>query len=418
MRREYDVLKVYSSLLLVSAIYTFIMDMTTGKFYGAIPAGVFNPSKFEWFVAFVIHVVPILMIFPVFRHTKDIKYRIRIKGLSNEVWYFDERKIHILMSIIMMVNLVFALRTGIGRADSIERSSLSFLLRIIPPEPMMLLYFVFCHNTKKRKHFWINFVLFALYQFATGWTGFLLQYGFIELFFIVKYSKKLKSSFPILKLGILCDVCLVTLGGVLYSFLRPLKYAVRYGYGYTGKTSITEGMANLVNRLTNYESTVISIINHTKIANIYQRQRIWHWEATSVFKNVLPRFIMPNKDYRVLGNILVNSYYPDITTATSTGYSIITYAWNLLESSLPGFIIWIILYIFMFIICKKIIELFEDGSRDSEILYFILVMEVLQGTPINVSLGATYLELIYALLLLPIMGIIKKRSRYMNVDLI
>lgn len=409
MKKEYDVLKIYCSLFLVSAIYMFILDMVTLKFNGSMPAELFSPTREVLLIGFVLHIIPLLCVIPIFKKTKNI--RISYLKIPKKIWYFDEKKIHIFIFFIMFINLIFAIRTGIGTADSSNRNSFSFLLRIFPPEPLMLLYFVFEHNTKKKIVFWVNFFLYAAFQLSTGWTGFIFQYAFIELFLYVKHGNKIKFNFSILKLSFLCDIGFIVVGGAIYSLLRPLKFAIRYGYAYSGKNTLAEGMANLVSRLTNYEATVVSIINHKKIARLYTKQGIWNWEAVSAFKNVLPRFLMPGKDYRVLGNVLMNSYFPDIESTTSTGYCLITYAWNLFESNIPGFVLWVLMYVLLFAICKRIIQMFDNGNGDSDVLYFFLILEVLQGNPISASLGATYLELPYALILLPLLGIIKKRTR-------
>ena len=409
MKREYDLLKVYNLLYIMSASIVFIIDVVTCKFNASVPSELIQTDRSTLVFAFVLHILPLLLVFPFFKHTKDI--RIRVAQSSNCYWTFDEKKIHCLVSIIMVVNFVFVLRTGIGKADSSDRNELSFLLRIIPPEPLMLLYFVFCHKTKKKMRFWMNFLIFAAYEIATGWTGFILQYGIIELYFFVKYSKKLRKTFSLLKLGVMCNTVIILAGGALYRFLQPLKFAIRYGYGYTGHNTLWNGISELVSRLTDFEATVVSILNHAKIANLYNIQGVWNWEAVSVFRNVLPRFIMPGKDYRILGNLVMNSIYPKVASTTSTGYGLIMYSSNLAEATVPGSLLWAAFYLIFFIVCKKIIQKFETGNGDSEVLYFFLVMTVLQGTPISVSLGGTYLELIYAIFLFPLLGIIKKRPR-------
>lgn len=406
MKKEYDVLKIYNNLYIISAIYFFLLDCITNKFNGSMPAELFSPSRKILFCGFLIHIIPLFLVYPIFKRTKNI--HIKFKQIPTKVWYFDESKIHWVVFAVMTINLIFATLTGVGKADSSNRTQLSFLLRIIPPEPLMLLYFVFVHKTKK-VIFWINFCVFGMYSIITGWTGFILEYAFIELFFWVKYSKKV--SFPVLKFGFICDSVFIVLGGIIYSFLRPLKFAIRYGYSYGGRNTFYEGIFNLVSRLTDYEATVVSIINHDKIVQLYKMQGIWYWEAISVFKNVLPRFVMPHKDYRVLGNILMQSFYSDVESTTSTGYGLLCYGWNLFNATLPGMILWIIIYLLLFIVCKHIIQMFDAGNGDSDVLYFVMLMKVIQGTPINVSIGCSYLEFLYAMILFPLLKIIKKKQR-------
>ena len=202
-------------------------------------------------------------------------------------------------------------------------------------------------------------------------------------------------------------IVMVLIGAGMYRYMYSVKNMIRFGYSFS-PLGFMEGLERLVSRFSSYPVTVVAVQNHREIANLFNEQGLWYAESASLFRGLLPSSIMKNKSFRVLGNIVLQSIYPDLTNTTGSNYCVWALWWNLLESNFFGFLLFLVVFILGLWVSKKIIYAFDDGNGRIEILYFFLLFNFFSG--ISVGGFEEYIGLIYFIVVMLIFRVIKVKQ--------
>lgn len=400
---EKYVYKLYLNIYLIATLIIGISEIVQYKSLGEAPALILSFDRITLVLLLIIQVVSITLVLPVFGVTKKIRF---VPSLLNKGVYFEEKRSHIFIFVLLCLNIVFTFKTGNGVVGSSTNSSISFIFNIIKIKPLMALYYVYFRNSAK-KCFWVNSILYFVYELLCGWTGFILFYFICELFLFVRRKENSIIGGVILRFSSLLSILAMMCGAFLYRYLIEWKYRIRLGIS-VGIPSYSEALRQLMSRFTNYPITVLAAQNHRVIARLYISQNRPFAEVLNIFRPLLPRILMPNKDFRNLGNIVKQSMFLDIEKGTSTGYCPVLYWFNLAESDIGCFVVAVILFIVLFFVSKKIIYLFDNGTGNMDVLWFLFVASIsCEGASLGTLFGYGYTSLVYTIPILFLLRVIK-----------
>ena len=403
MGKEKYAYVTYRNLYLFAELIIGIKEIVV---YNTNGAASFQPSIGRLLMAaiLIVHCFTICLMIPLLKKAKAI--RITYNMMPRYKFTFHNKRIHWFMFFLFIVEIIFTLRSGNARLFATVNSSISFLFNLFRPAVFMPIYYVAARDLKKPLY-WINILLYMVYQVICGWSGFILTVFFLELFLYLKNRKINKAVLLMCQLNWLFVVCLIFAGAFVYSYAYSMKMSVRMGYGFS-QLEFIDALTKLVSRLTNYSDSVVAFQNHSRIAELYREQGIWAAEVLSIFKSVLPRFIMPNKEFRALTNIVWQSIWPDISNATGTGYNSLIYFGNILEADFGCFILSILTALILFICTKKFLYAFDSGNGDMDIVFFLYAAQICTGTGMTNIAG--YFPVIYMVPFMILVGVIKIRN--------
>lgn len=403
MNKGYDVLKIYAKIYIYATLIIGIMTIVNYESYGEAAYLKLQLGRVELMLILILQCISLALVYPIFIKTR--RKHLVFKGVPSYKFRVQKTKIHIFVFILLLAQIIFTLRTGNGVVSGTVNSSISFLFNIFKIQNFMPIYYIVAREPKK-KNYWINIVLYCIYQTICGWTGFILLVAFYELYLFVKYSKNEKYFRFVYKWSGVAAIGAFSVGAYIYKYAYAIKNTIRYGYDHL-PLSYFEGLEKLVSRLTNFPVSVLAVQNHAEITQLYQNQGVWNWEVLSIFRSLVPGFIMPNKTYRTFSNIVLQSLYSNITNTTSTGYCCWIYWANILEANFFCFILFVFVTVFLFIVSKKLIYAFDDGSGDVDILYFVLLFSLINGGSVESLFAYGYIGLVYLIPIMILLGLIK-----------
>lgn len=407
---EYNILKIYYKFNIYAAIVIGTMEIVNYTSMGEVKGLILQLGRLELFLLLIIQIATLGLVYPAFLWTKDKQIGFH-KGFQYKL-EINYKAMHNFMLFLLIANILFTSATGNATLGREITSKFSFIFNIIQISPIFLIYYVCVRETNK-PIYWINILLYMVFRFMCGWSGHILTIIFLEAFFRIKYQKiRINLSCPLRFNGILV-VAAFFMGSWIYCFVFPFKNSIRYGYsiGSFSPLNFSLGVAELLSRFTNYPVTVAAVQNHNLIASLYQEQGRPLWEVESIFSPLLPRFLMPNKEFRTLSNIAKWSVHPNMERGTGSGYNFLVYMANIFECNIVCFLLAVVAFVVLFIISKKIIYLFDNGNKNVEILYFMLLYSVFSGSNLSTMFGYGFIPLVYTIPVMVILGIVKVRRR-------
>ena len=421
-KNEYNVLKIILKLYIFATFAIGIMEIVSYTSLGEAQGMQLRVDRMDILIILIIQVASLAFVYPLFLHTKEPK--IHVRGFKN--WHFEinYKRVHYVTFCLLLAELLFSVKTGnaiLGREVS---SRFSFLFNLFKISVWMPVYYV-CAREKKKMIYWSNVILYVVYEFLCGWSGQILTVVFLELFLRVKHKDFGRITRLFFRFNTFLTIAAFAIGSFLYSRVYSLKNSIRYGlaFGSIPPLSIFEGAEALLSRFTNFPITVAAVQNHSKIASLYQIQGRSLWEIETILSPLLPRFIMPNKEFRPLSNIVKLAIWDDQPKGNGTGYNFFVYWFNILESNLICFLLGIVIFLVLFLISRKIILMFDDGSHDVEVLYFLFLTSLFAETSLSNNFGYGYISLVYTIPIFMIVGAIELKrtiqysdTRFMKKD--
>lgn len=405
MRREYYILKIYRNIFLVATLIIGLQTIFNRQMYGEGVGVTLALDNIDICVLIILQCITIYSSFLLFIKTKDYEIALDNKRIQFTV---DKRKIHIFILLLLVLQIIFSLKTGngvIGHTSTATGSISQYLLNMMKVTQFMPIYYIVARDTTK-KIYWSNIILWLTYSIVCGWTGTILEIAFLEMFLRVKnknYGLFIQLGY---KLSGVATFVAMLIGGYIYKYMYVIKNYIRYGYN-IGKLSFMEGLEKLISRFTNFPLAIVAIQNNSAISNLYNQQAIGLVDIKAVFRPILPGFIMHNKGFRTLNNLIIQSMYPDVLNTTSSDYCIWLFLKNLYSANIIDFFLYILVVFIFMIISKEVIYSFDDGSRNIEILYFFLLLKFINGNSAETMFGYGYISLVYLLPIMIILGIIK-----------
>jgi hypothetical protein len=286
------------------------------------------------------------------------------------LFYFNRLRLEKFLLFLISLNIFFYLSTGIGKAGSWERHPFSFLVYLFNLDLLFIIFYI-TYREEINKKFIIITILYYIFQLLKGWTGFILSFFLMEMFYR-SFQKKYFRFLLILP-------CVFFIGALFYQFLYPLKFFIRLGV--FEQITYSDALIRLMERFTFFSHSVVGIQNSDIIARLYKNYGYNHTEIYGFFRATIPSFIFKNKDFRSLGNLIMQSVYPSITDRTASNMGFFSYFYNLINISLADFLLYISYFTVLTFIYKIIIDLvvFQPKKNDvikqySSFLFFQYIM--------------------------------------------
>lgn len=319
--------------------------------------------------------------------------------------YFSRKRFEFFLLIIIIAKLVFQLKTGVGKAGSEwSHNRFSVFFNIFNIDTLFLIYYL-SYRPYINKKFIFIVVVYSAFQILSGWTGFILSLVLMEIYCNIN-SKKVIKYLLLLPL-------LFFIGAFAYQFIYPLKMYIRLGI--VENISYSEALIKLMERMSWFSHSCVGLQNSEKIKDLYLNYGYSATEIKGFFKPVIPSFLMPNKDFRSLNNLLMNSVYPDLGNNTSANFGQLMYLYNLLKISIRDFILYFIILFLNSFLYKLFMDMVSPNketecSFSSNYIIFAYFNSIFSvGALENISYG--WLSIIWTYIFLFCIGIIKVRKK-------
>lgn len=356
-------------------------------------------SSMEIFILLLITILIFLFGYLFYVKTRRIKGIFLFPKLS-----VNTKKFNSFFLIIVLANIIFLLSTGVGVVGGSATSSYSWIFSALSIEQLFPFYYLLCREDKG-KLFWGNVILFSLFRILQGWTSFLLTIAIFEMFFFFKRHKLSKLT----QISIIFNLPLlfILIGGKVYQYAYVLKNQIRYDI--TFYLSYIDGTIKFVERISNFPMAVTAYQNLNLIKVLYLSETLPIKEVLSIFRPLIPSFLMSYKEFRPINNVVVQSIYSTVSEATSTGIGLPMYITSLFYTDLASGLIWLFLIFFLFITIRSIMLSVERYPGQLDILYFLLILSVISNGSIEMVFSYGYIKLIYFIPFLLFFKVIKRK---------
>lgn len=388
---EKIVLSLYLFAHFILLIYMLKTHLYAGDFYDQnIP--ILLPD-INLILFFIITVWGYVCFYWFYIKTSAIKIRIKYKFKINK------NRFDIFYAVLLIIQTFFVINTGVGRVFSETTNKLSPIFSLLNVDCIFGIYYFTCR--RKKTLYVFNIVLFVINNLVRGWSMVFLTLFFYELYFRAK-----KGAIKNVACGLWMSISpiLILGGGFLYKIIFPLKQYIRMGYSST--IPFTEAVIKLVNRISFFSSSTLAFQNANYIKDLYFIQGIHLLEFKTLIRPILPRQLMPFKEFRIFSNLLLQSVYHDISITVSSEMGILSYIYCLLHTNLAEFLMWLICICLIGLFIKLLFQLFAEYDGQLNFLWFYFLIDIIKTGSLS-ALSFYYTYLIYMIPVLLIFGVIK-----------
>jgi hypothetical protein len=346
---------------------------------------------------FLITLGSYFVLYVVYQKTKNVKIQFTQHKL---IW--NEKRLDTFFLIFVCAQILFFFKTGVGKVGGESQSLVSFLFAILDIRALFPIYYLL-RRKAKRKIFYINVLLYCAWQIAKGWSGFFLGIVFYELYFFLKDRKV--SVGDILKFSVI-PVFILLLGGKAYQYIAPLKESIRYNMPSYNEITYTEGLTKLTSRLTFFPISVGAYQNKETIARLYD-QDLQLKELKGLLRPLLPSFMMKNKDFRNMNNLVIYAAYPDVNNKTGAGMGLFCHVYILLLADLGEAIVWACCFFIFAFFSKMLLDSLETFKGQFNLLYFMMLLTFAVTGSLEINFAYGIFPLFYLLPILFMFKVIK-----------
>ncbi len=380
--------------LLVSYVQVVSTNINAGEFssfsINAAPEELLFIVLMNMFVFFIFYGIYILLSRRGVYFSKILRFRLH------------QHKLNIIFMFILIIQLLFLLSTGVGRLLSDAAHPLSPVLSLFFPDAFFPVYYIINRtkiNGSKNKVFYLNVILYSSLKLMQGWSGFILIIAFLELYHQTKY---IKLKFRYICISTLIPLLILSAGGLVYKYVYQFKNDIRG----TPVSEITysQGVSLLASRLSMLPVSIAAYDRMDDVASIFNRDPIFMKEVVALGRPVLPRFIMPNKEFRPLNNHVLEAYYPEIGDKTSANMGFYMYLTALVAADFIQAAFYIVVLIFMIFLAKVFFSTIEIYRGQLNFIFFILLIDVANIASLEVVFGYGFIKVIPLFLLCWIFG--------------
>lgn len=411
MEKKFE--KIYIIFYLIPLLYTGFMSLMNKKFYGEAKYATLTIDRVEIVFLLFLNIFAFTLMILFYKKTKgNIPHFKRMPLIR-----FDNQKMSKIILIILIIQIPFTLITGSGVINNTTNNTgiLLTLINILNVKSIFYIYFVICREDGSlTKLMIINTSLYVAFQIIQGWTSCIFDLTIIQLFIMAKYGKfkkykKLFSS-PISLYSIFFIV-----GSFFYKFMSPLKTYIRDGkilnLSYYSITFF-EAIQKLFERFTNFSIVLLAYQNSSKISHLIDQQNVEFSEILAFFRPLVPSFLLTNKNFRTLNNLVLNAVYANLTASTGTGFCSLLYAKILFQNNVLVGLVWLLSFVFLFFVTLSIYYAVDNKNHDANILYLMFLVLVVNNGSLEIVFSYGVIGGIYLIVLIYLFGgfkIYKKR---------
>jgi len=361
--------KIYLSLYITSLVLVASYMIATNQYAGELDSFELNVTLTEIVSLLGLSIFGFIAAYFFYIVTKN-----RRLYFSITPWRVDSKRFANVFFALVIVQLVFLIVTDVGRFGSQATSSYSPIFALLNVDSLFaIFYFVTREKKAVSKYYFFSIVfIYVLFKILQGWSGVILLILFFELHFYFK-KRKIKI-WPRSILILFLPLLLIASGGKVYQYVFPYKFEIR-GLSIS-EINYTEGVVNLTNRLTFFPISVGAYERSYDVKLNAHNDEISFREARGFFRPFTPRFLMENKEFRSINNLIKQAFYPYIEATTSTDIGFIMYSVLVFSTDMNDGIILLMMTIILLLINKFIYDSFEEYRGQLDFLYFLLIMKL------------------------------------------
>lgn len=395
--------KIYISLYVTCLTLVAIYMISTQQYAGELSQFQHYSSPLELVILLVYSIFGFIGAYFFYKLTKDRKIYLSITPLR-----VNTTRLTVVFLILLVAQLIFLISTGVGRIGSQATSSYSPVFSLLNIDALFgVFYFLTRKSTHVKKiYFWPIVLTYLAFKILQGWSGVILIIFFFELYF--HFNDRYIRSWSRIILIVLLPLLLILSGGKVYHYVFPYKFEIR-GMSIS-EISYTESVVNLTNRLTFYPISVGAYERNAEIQKLAFQDDTLFRETKGFFRPFTPRFIMENKEFRSINNLVIQAFYPDVQASTSSDIGLVIYVTTLLSSNIADSLLWIISTILLLGINKFIIDSFEQYRGQLNFIYFLLIMKLYYTASPEIVFGFGSIGILFFLPLLFATGAVKVKS--------
>lgn len=199
--------------------------------------------------------------------------------------------------ILLGVQIFFASVYGIGSAMGYKKPSrFTTLFNLINIDLFFYIYY-FQFRRSINRNFIIITLLILAKNIVQGWSGIILTFFFMEIFFFCRTKRKL--------IFILClTPCIFFVGAFVYQFIYPFKMFIRLGVFI--EIDYFDALFKLINRMTSFSNTCYAIERAEKLIALENIYGVPYGEIKYFFNTILPGSFY-DKNFKTFHSI-INRY--------------------------------------------------------------------------------------------------------------
>jgi len=301
----------------------------------------------------------------------------------------NKERLGIFVLVVLVVQIVYFLFTGNGRVGGGPVSGYSFIFNFFNINAFFPFYY-FLGRAKKPVYI-VNILLFCALRLLQGWTSFILDFAFFEMFLYFRRHPDKKLRLPSVAA---LSVALLGIGGFLYQFVSAFKHFIR------NHTAIVlpgylRGLISLAARLSFFPQSLTVIQNIDAINALYQKNPIPLKEIQGALRMILPRFLMPDKDFRTLPNLVIQAAFPTVPNLTGSSVGLFAYAYELFRVDLASALVWLVLLVALVWLMRFVIYAFQQEPSQMDFLYFYMLLLVVTSGSLESVFAARFVPALF-----------------------
>jgi hypothetical protein len=380
--------------------------LATGKYSGELSYFSYNLTYVELIALYAVSALGFAFTYIFFRNTKNKRVKIKQRQLI-----VSSEKLNIFFFLLVIINIIFFIETSVGLVGGESESKYSTVFAVLRVEVVFMLFYPFCRKSKKMRFlFWASVILYSVLSLMKGWSGFLLLIVFFELHFFFKDRKiNLRKQLVIITI---IPLFVFIVGGIAYQKVYPYKMDVR-GF-MVPEPKLYEAVDKLVSRLSFFPISVGTYEKHNEMERLYHEDGVAFKELKGSLRQLVPRFIMKEKDFRSLNNNSKQAVMPSLSASTSNNFGFVMYGITLFSISFLEGSLWLMITGAMVFATKATFDLLEQYPGQLDILYFFMLAGVYNNASLETAFGNSYGYLVFIIPVLFILGIIKVRRQISN----
>lgn len=397
----------YISIYSIALWVNVIGCMTTGYFSGDLNGIKIELDNSQLLLIAFINQLIIFISYPLFKF-----FTSREITIGNYFIEINKKRFSIFMLVILVIHIIYFKITGVGLVFGHATSPYSPLFSLIGPSGIFYFYYLFVRNGGGRI-FALNVVLYSCLELMKGWSSFILILAFFELyFFIERYKDSKFMKMPFL-FSLIIPVLLLVVGAGAYKYVYILKNEVRGIYLHDKSISYFGALEKLTSRLTYYSASAGIYSRLNTVVNISKKEDEFA-EIKGFFRPIVPKFIMPNKDFKVISNTAMLAFFSDYPPNSGIDMGSLMYYWVLYEARPASAIFVAITSIICLIVLICFYRVISNNQESVNFLIFLMIFSMLYTTDLEVIFSGLYLKSLLFIPFLLFLGIlhIKKYNKH------
>ncbi|WP_154650484.1 oligosaccharide repeat unit polymerase [Geotalea daltonii] len=392
--------KIYLSLYITSLMLVGIFMMTTTNYSGELSSFEYLVSSSELTIILGYSVLGFIAAYFFYIITKDKRI-----AFSFSPFRVNILRLNIVFGGLLIAQLFFLVLTGVGRIGSQATNPFSPLFALLNIDGLFTIFYMLVRKSPcgNRTLFWFTVTIYVIYKLLQGWSGVFLTIFFMELYFY--FQSHTFKFWNRIFMVILLPLFILLIGGKIYHYVFPYKLEVR-GMGMS-QVSYSESVVNLTNRLTFFPVAVGAYEKDLEIQHLAFQDGTFLREIKGFFRPFTPRFLMDDKDFRSINNLVMQSFFPSIEGSTSSDIGLIMYVYTLFKLNVGETIVWLVFTFMLLLFNKAIIDAFEQYKGQLNFIYFLLIMKLYYTASPEMVFGYGSISILFLLPLLFATGSIK-----------